>query len=314
MGGAILVLTSVQRFATTDPDACADHLRALGINARHNQMSRGQYSAAINSMRLPGLGVFSTASEPAITSQAASPDRRYALVLPMSSAEGVFFNHTPLRADEIGLAHPGSEFHLVRPSGFRAVMVFPEIALVDRLCEAMFGRTFAHMAQAGRSLSCSGDALAACAQRLAKAHDDLAPGATGECLANELVDALLSIVRSPVPPRSWSASARIVREAWDIIEGYADEGITVADLCVRLGVPLRTLDSAFHACLGMAPKRFILAMRLNKVRRCLSRPRDEDTVTRVATRFGFFHFGHFARRYAELFGELPSQTLSRAKR
>jgi hypothetical protein len=27
----------VGRFATTDPDACADHLRTLGISARHNQ-------------------------------------------------------------------------------------------------------------------------------------------------------------------------------------------------------------------------------------------------------------------------------------
>jgi TPR repeat protein len=35
-----LVLTSVERFATSDPDACADHLRALGIRARHNG-SRG---------------------------------------------------------------------------------------------------------------------------------------------------------------------------------------------------------------------------------------------------------------------------------
>jgi AraC family ethanolamine operon transcriptional activator len=308
--------SKVGRFATTDPDTCADHLRSLGIDARHNQMSRGHYSVAIDSTLLPGLRVLSTVNEPAITSHAASPDSRYTLVLPISSTEGVFFNHAPLAA-EIGLVRPGSEFHIVRPSGFRAVMVFPEAALVDRLCDAMFGHTFARMVEADRSLQCEPDALAACAQRLSKVHDDLPPGlatAGAERLAYELVDALLGILRPTDRALGWSASTRIARAAWDVIEGCADEGVTVADLCVRLGVPLRTLDNAFHACLGIAPKRFINTVRLNKVRRCLSRPRDEDTVTRVAAQFGFFHFGHFAYQYRRLFGESPSQTLSRAKR
>jgi hypothetical protein len=33
----------------------------------------------------------------------------------------------------------------------------------------------------------------------------------------------------------------------------------------------------------------------------------------VATGLGFFHFGHFGHRYAQLFGETPSQTLCRAR-
>src|SRR5262249_4631470 len=84
---------------------------------------------------------------------------------------------------------------------------------------------------------------------------------------------------------------------------------TVSDLCLRLAVPIRTLDDAFRSCLGVTPRRFILGMRLNKVRRLLKRPSDDTTVTAAATHHGFFHFGHFAGHYYRLFGELPSDTL-----
>jgi AraC family ethanolamine operon transcriptional activator len=312
-----LAFSRVDHFATTDPDVCANHLRALGMRIRHNRISGGQYSAAIDTARLPGMRISKTTYAPAITAHGASPERQYALVLPISSPEGVSLNQAPLRAGEVGLVHPGREFHFIRPSGFRAVLAFPDMALVDRLCEAMFGHTFARMVRVDRPLPCSAEALAACAQRFAEADAGLANGPAterAERLTYELIDMLLGIVRPPDPVHGWSARERIVRKALDLVA--ADEGntYTVAELCLKLGVAIRTLDDAFHSCLGMPPRRFMIAMRLNHARRHLSRPRDEDTVTSVATRFGFFHFGHFARHYARLFGELPSQTLSRAKR
>jgi AraC family ethanolamine operon transcriptional activator len=133
-------------------------------------------------------------------------------------------------------------------------------------------------------------------------------------LAFELIDALLSVVRAPNPVHRWSARERIVRKAGDLVAAEENNTFTVTELCLKLGVAMRTLDDAFHGCMGVPPRRFMIAMRLNHVRRRLSRPSDGDTVTRVATRIGFFHFGHFARQYFRLFGELPSQTLSRAQR
>jgi AraC family ethanolamine operon transcriptional activator len=312
-----LVFARDERFATTDPDACADHLGALGMRIRHNRISGGQYSAAIDTTHLPGMRVSNTAYGPALTAQGAAPDRQYALVLPISNTEGVFLKHAPLRAGEVGLVRPGREFHLVRPAGFRAVLAFPDMTLVDRLCEAMFGHTFAHMVRADRPLSCSADALAACVQHFAQANADLPPGLaveSAERLAFELIDALLSVIRPPDPIHGWSARERIVHKALDLVASDEGKTYTVTELSLKLGVAMRTLDDAFHSCMGVPPRRFIIAMRLNSVRRRLSRPRDEDTVTNVATRFGFFHFGHFAKSYFRLFGELPSQTLSRAQR
>ena len=99
-----------------------------------------------------------------------------------------------------------------------------------------------------------------------------------------------------------------------MIEDDAAGVVTVGQLCLALGVPIRTLDDAFRTGVGLSPKRVILGVRLNKVRQELSQPDETTTVTAAATRQQFFHFGHFSSRYRWLFGEPPSQTLHRARR
>jgi AraC-like DNA-binding protein len=51
-------------------------------------------------------------------------------------------------------------------------------------------------------------------------------------------------------------------------------------------------------------------VRLEKVREDLARAEPgTDSVTEVATRWGFLHLGRFAAAYRSAFGEHPSQTL-----
>jgi AraC family ethanolamine operon transcriptional activator len=295
------------------------------MGVRHNQMSQGGYAADLKVITLsPGLTFSATAYEPAITSQGAPPRGKYAFAVPLANFEGVFLNHKSVGPDEVGIVRPNQEFYLFRPPHFECAMFFPDAAMVEQRCAAMFGRSLAEIARRAPTLRATRGAAAVFARHIAELSsaavvdakplsDWAATHGGSPALAGELVDELLAIICPPEPLRGWSARQRVTNRAWEIVEDDDQGVVTVSELCARLGVPIRTLDDAFHACLGVAPKRFILGMRLNKVRRQLGHPADEaTTVTRVATRFGFFHFGHFAQQYRRLFGESPSQTLSRA--
>ena len=89
----------------------------------------------------------------------------------------------------------------------------------------------------------------------------------------------------------------------------------LSSLCRVAGLSERGLREAFYSVRGIAPKQWMLAERLQGVRRVLSDGcSGRATVTRVATDFGFFELGRFAATYRKAFGEAPSATLRGARR
>jgi AraC family ethanolamine operon transcriptional activator len=77
-----------------------------------------------------------------------------------------------------------------------------------------------------------------------------------------------------------------------------------------MGVSERCLRNAFHVVHGMSPKKWMMAERLQQVRRALAQASAGDaTVTAVATGYGFYELGRFAANYKQAFGEAPSDTL-----
>jgi len=126
-------------------------------------------------------------------------------------------------------------------------------------------------------------------------------------LAAAVVSARSAAVAATPLPASQSA---LVDRARQLVAGRLDNPPTVGELCSLLGVSRRTLQSCFQATWGMGPLAWLNTLRLNAVRRHL---KTAASVTEAATRFGFWHFGHFARDYRVLFGETPSQTLRRQR-
>src|SRR5215212_3621120 len=83
---------------------------------------------------------------------------------------------------------------------------------------------------------------------------------------------------------------------------------SIAELCRKAGLRHWTLLRAFQAIHATTPHRYLLALRLDEVRRTLMSPQTQfETVTQVATRFGFHELGRFASQYRLRFDESPSQ-------
>jgi AraC-like DNA-binding protein len=112
--------------------------------------------------------------------------------------------------------------------------------------------------------------------------------------------------------RQASSSAAIVRkiEAW--VDGQSPASLQIADLCRALHLSRRTLQRAFTETLGIGPARYLMLKRLTAVRAELRRSDPAVIkVTDTAIKYGFWELGRFAQDYRRMFGERPSETLSK---
>jgi AraC family transcriptional regulator, ethanolamine operon transcriptional activator len=125
-----------------------------------------------------------------------------------------------------------------------------------------------------------------------------------------VLDALLADVTAPELGVSPAVRHRAARQAEAFLREHRDRRVTVAELCLATGVPKRTLMLGFHNLFGIPPLAYHRRTRLGEARRDLvhSWP-GETSVTTVALRWGFDHFGRFSINYREMFGESPITTL-----
>jgi transcriptional regulator GlxA family with amidase domain len=105
----------------------------------------------------------------------------------------------------------------------------------------------------------------------------------------------------------------LVKQAENLALSDLDEPLHISALCRALSVSERTLRKAFHRTHGIPPCRHLRMLRLSHARSALlSADGKLATVTEIATGFGFVELGRFSVEYRKVFGESPSQTLSRA--
>jgi AraC-like DNA-binding protein len=122
-------------------------------------------------------------------------------------------------------------------------------------------------------------------------------------------------MEQPIFPTTHAGRARlrapqIIKRLDAFLREHLDESIHMAQLCDVTGVSERSLRNACHAVCGTSPKRYLTRRRLEAVRVALAEARPgHDTVTRIATDYGFFELGRFAGIYTSTFGERPSDTL-----
>ncbi len=109
-------------------------------------------------------------------------------------------------------------------------------------------------------------------------------------------------------PANWQ-----VHRVEDYIEAHWDEPITIEALCQVTGLSARSIFHHFKRGRGMTPMEFVKQVRLDHAREMLERTGPGVTVTETAFACGFGNLSHFARDYAQRFGERPSETTQRSK-
>lgn len=116
-------------------------------------------------------------------------------------------------------------------------------------------------------------------------------------------------LKTPVKPFRRSC---LVKQANDYMQAHIDQALTLTGLCQALGTSSRALCYGFQEMFSMSPMAYLKLLRLQGVHRALKTAESSHrTVTEIASQFGFYHLGYFARDYKQMFGELPSETLKR---
>ena len=75
----------------------------------------------------------------------------------------------------------------------------------------------------------------------------------------------------------------------------------------------RSLDRAFKEYFGIGPKRYLLQLRLIRVRQQLKMLPTGTKISDVANAWGFWHMGDLAQKFRKFFGETPKEVLINAR-
>ncbi len=299
-----------------------------GWNQSYAQLSAGRFDGQIEEAWLDGVHLFVESTSRRLMQRGVLEAGRLAIGLPLQSGHGpaVFCGSSDWGTGDAAryCGFSGADgFEYYTPEGLAmaglelsrdellALATDDERERIDRVA----ARAGLHLAAPG-SVSGLRDFMQGAFEMLRTRPDLLDDATVRERLRHAaLSNALEALVRGgeadegvdlPAPQRAW----QLVEGARTLIQQEAESPLTVAQLCVTLGVSRRTLQSAFQQVLGMAPAAFLRAVRLAGARRAL---RSAATVTEAAAQWGFWHFSHFAQDFRRMYGELPSQAWRRLR-
>ena len=103
-----------------------------------------------------------------------------------------------------------------------------------------------------------------------------------------------------------------IRQAEEYIVANLKNPVTRDVLAKVSGKTIRSVSRIFQQKHGMGPMTFLRCRRLEAIYLdLLSAEPGSTTVTRVASNYGFSHFGKFAIEYKTAFGESPSASLAK---
>ena len=298
-------------------DHFADTIRGWDLDFR--QLDRGSFCAELRQMETDAAMVSHALFNRKLEQRGGVPPGKWTFgILEPFSPEIVWRGQKV--SDQMMMVHPpGSDLDAATPPGFRVLTVSVPIAVVlewNDLNQMDGGHGLRLMDGVTRIESSKLERIRRAANHLATVADADSPliHELSRDVQSNILEALpMAVFNKPKP--SAEKRSYILKILKDYIEAHLGEQITLMDLCAVAKVSPRTIQRSFKSRLGTTPNAYIQARRLNYVRRDLSIEKNYGVmVADIANRWGFWHMGQFASDYRRLFGELPSETLDRAKR
>jgi AraC family ethanolamine operon transcriptional activator len=309
------------RVTSADVDEHAASLREW--NQVYAQLTPGRFLGSLQEICCGGVQVFRETTSQAIHESGGPWRGARAFGVPVETPGAALFRGQPVDGDTMVTLGGDGELDFYTPRGFDILGVVVDEGELESHARNVEHRDIGAAIGSGGTLKPGADRLAdlrGLLETVLRSLDENPAALRYRQTQRVLTQSLLSAVVTAVPDQSAPAAPpresrrHVVDAAKGFMHAHIAEPITVAELCIELGVSRRTLQYSFQEVLGLNPVRFLRALRLNGVRRDLrdaSSP--ADSVQDTAAKWGFWHLGHFVGDYKRMFGELPSETLRRRR-
>lgn len=311
----IEILASVQaRYADFDMMAAS----AIGWDQKYDHIGRGRFEGSLSMVALNTLQIGRERWKPGIMQRGSAPARCWFVGLPIVAEGSLHVRGRQIASGQPVLAGPCDDIAFTANGHADLAQAVIPVDQIERWMQIRRGAPGLDRKYLDRPWKMTQQEIVRRGTALARLLRSLLRGADGAILPDtltaiegQIVDVVLGMVPSIDVAEPLHRRARVAMKLRDMLLGHLEAPINVSAMCETLGVRERTLFLACVEAFGRPPKAMLLELRLNAVRRALTHPSSERTVSAVASRFGFCHFGEFSAEYRRQFDELPSVTLAK---
>ena len=310
----------VRKIGWRDLDELAPRLS--GVSVVGVSLRRRPCGGVLSSVSLADTSIQVLRGAPMLMLASSRPGRT-TLVRALDGAGRARWNGTPVGADRVVVCNASRQHQAVYPDDFACLLLSFGEAVNDRIAAGIAdtearGRV-AGQAQEGDAALRELDRISRAVENLAGRPDLLAHPGAAEGLRASILDTADAVLAQSQPmaghpARTASARQHLVHAADDYLRANPARPVYTEELCAAIGASATRLHQAFHATFGISPHRYLKLRRMGMVRAMLlSLSGPWHSVKAAALSHGFWHLGQFAHDYRDIYGELPSETLARAR-
>jgi AraC-like DNA-binding protein len=314
---------------TRDADEAAQLLGNTAVTYRFEPISSSPpFSTEIMVLKGRNIVLSTATSTGELWLRSEMPNDGFGLVLDLGKGLGThttFGERVDVSPDFSFIQNPAAVVEVISRDKYRVLFLRISAAALKKELEARLARDIYSpllFQSAFRMSTYAGEKLRGSCRSLRRVLSMTSPIAVANCDAVAQLESEIVALLLESQPHNYSrelsrfadAGKWQLRAAEEYIRSSAHLPLSLGDICAAAGVNARTLQHAFRRHRGCSPMTFLRRIRLHSAHEELLRPARDTTVAGQAAKWGFLHFGRFSRTYQSEFGELPSQTLQRARR
>lgn len=282
---------------------------------RSEQMQTGKFSSTVSTVHTPRIQLHDVYYSHGFLTQGSSPGECVMLGHTVTGAQATYRGRV-LYANELVISTENREIDYLSNGENRVLTISVEKVFFEEAFFAFFGKPFEAYGKENRffiklqMVPLFRKRMHAWMTMAKNNHALLLSETQYSAFEAEILEEILSLLT--IEPSRESKSLTKVKKAREILHASVNERFDTTTLTQELGIGQRQLQRIFRDVCGISPKRYLLNLRLNEVRKelLLAEP-GTTTISRIALKYHFFDLSHFSKIYKDLFFETPSCTLHR---